>query len=621
MDVLINIARALDAGDFEAARSGLFDPPRGGIDATGRKLLLSLWRRYFKLAPEIAQAPAHGEVSVASVANDLGRRADAALDGKSEWRLYHILSLAEDHLGSDLLAAFLAGVFWNRVVEFPDGLSRELLARVFLGQNNSLFVGFFENALAHRTRVPDFWLVQSLVRTFSELGDSDHNAKISAMLSRAKRPDLQILFEVYLGVAHQDDFDEVASQARSLSVPEHRARVSEMLLGLAQTERTIKAAVDLHEELGDPPDPDERSFMRARLAVSEGRWQDVMELTKTIVNHAGLGKEAICLRALALAHLGDFENARGAIRYVTEHPATAWFLRFRASVLSVAQRLLADGAPPPGEMAAPALHVGAGRPLAQSLWVGPHLRWIERLSMATYLANGWRYKLYVYETPQNVPEGVELADATSVIDRRQVFREDAGSGMHKGSLGAFSDLFRYRMIARFGGMWTDTDVINLRAFDPDGARFIATERTDAGLIGLNGAMMAAPPGDRLQLEAAAASLERMQAKDFHFGRIGPELLCDMIGNGGAQGYHILPMSFLNPVGWMETGVLTRPSQALRDRGVLDSAMNIHVYTETWRLLGMNLREPPESGVLSELYTQLAEVPAAQRRPVLDILGG
>lgn len=133
-------------------------------------------------------------------------------------------------------------------------------------------------------------------------------------------------------------------------------------------------------------------------------------------------------------------------------------------------------------------------------------------------------------------------------------------------------------------------------------------------------MMAAPAGDPLQKEAASASLERLQAGDFHFGRIGPELLCDMIGNGGAQGYRILPVAFLNPVGWMETGLLTRPSSVLRSRGILETAMNIHVYTETWRLLGMNLAEPPESGFLSVLYAQIAEAPANHRRPVLDVLG-
>jgi hypothetical protein len=620
VDAMIDIARALDANNFPAARAGLCDPPRSGVDATGRKLLLSLWRRYFKLAPEIVNAPAKGDRSVASIATDLGRRAEKALDGQEPWRLYHFLPMAEKHLGSDLLAAFLAGVFWDRVADLPDGMAREILARVFLGQDGGLFADLFEQSLANRDHVPDFWLVQSLLRTFSELGESDHDSRLSAIVRRAKRPDLVHLFEVYLGIAHQDAFELVADKARHLTAPAHRARVSSMLLGLAQTERTIAAAVALHYELGAPPDPEEAAFMEARQALSERRWHDVTELTSGIVNHPQLGKEAICLRALALAHLGDLDNARAAIRYVAEHPASVWFLRFRASVLSVAQRLLADGAPPPGEMAAPALAVRAGRPMAQSLWVGPRLRWIERLSMATYLANGWRYRLFVYETPENVPEGVELADATSVIDRRQVFREDAGSGMHKGSLGAFSDLFRYLMIARFGGMWTDTDVINLRAFDPEGARFLATERTDAGLIGLNGAMMAAPAGDPLQKEAASASLERLQAGDFHFGRIGPELLCDMIGNGGAQGYRILPVAFLNPVGWMETGLLTRPSSVLRSRGILETAMNIHVYTETWRLLGMNLAEPPESGFLSVLYAQIAEAPANHRRPVLDVLG-
>jgi hypothetical protein len=196
-------------------------------------------------------------------------------------------------------------------------------------------------------------------------------------------------------------------------------------------------------------------------------------------------------------------------------------------------------------------------------------------------------------------------DAAAILPRSEIFSEGAASGMHKGSLGAFSDLFRYALIMQRGGMWTDTDVINLRAFEPDGARFISTERSDAGLIGLNGAMMAAPAGDALQQTALRRSRELMANDGLHFARIGPELLAEIVGDQGNQGYRLLPTSFLNPVGWMETGKLLRPFEEICTLPVLEEAMNIHVYTETWRLLGLSLQAPPlDGGFLASVYDRL-----------------
>ena len=45
------------------------------------------------------------------------------------------------------------------------------------------------------------------------------------------------------------------------------------------------------------------------------------------------------------------------------------------------------------------------------LWVGDTLSTMERLSIASFLAQGYEYHLYVYQTVSNVPRGTILKAA------------------------------------------------------------------------------------------------------------------------------------------------------------------------------------------------------------------
>ncbi len=78
------------------------------------------------------------------------------------------------------------------------------------------------------------------------------------------------------------------------------------------------------------------------------------------------------------------------------------------------------------------------------------------------MAQGHPYHLYTYE-PIDVPPGVILQDANQILPQSLIFRNQNGKG--KGSLAAFSDLFRYKLLLDRGGWWVDTDVFCLKPFD------------------------------------------------------------------------------------------------------------------------------------------------------------
>lgn len=95
-----------------------------------------------------------------------------------------------------------------------------------------------------------------------------------------------------------------------------------------------------------------------------------------------------------------------------------------------------------------------------SLWVGDELSIFEQLSISSFLKNGHKFNLYTYNHIRNIPDGTTIKDANEIIKEDHIFIDS------KGSLGSFSDLFRWKMISMSTpGYWVDTDVICIKPFD------------------------------------------------------------------------------------------------------------------------------------------------------------
>ncbi len=538
------------------------------------------------------------------------------------WQVYPLLELYENSVGAESLGFVMAVALADQLEQLPPEVVGELLHRIFATGRHSLIEMAWRAAFSQaQAFVPDFWLYQSLCRTLSEAGSSDPGQAVRGMLQAAGADRLTPLFAAYEGFLRQAAVAQAMVSAAALKDPDHRRKIAVWALGASQTDALMPLAVQLHQEVSGPEDEIDRQFMQARLAAAEQRWPDVLRLTRPMVETGPLRHPALCLAALALAHEGRHDEARQALEHIHRGGLAPWFLVGRAHLIDLTNRLLQDGLPLPGAVSPPVMATGPGRPLAQSLWIGPRLRWIERLSMQSYLANGWRYQLYVYELPENVPEGVELMDAAAILPRAALFREGAGSGMHRGSIGAFSDLFRYALLVQRGGMWTDTDVINLDRFEPEGRRFVATEVNDAAIVGTNGAMMAAPAGCAIQRIALHRAQALLDAGGVQFARIGPVMLAEIFAKEGLRDYVLLPPTFLNPIGWMETGVLLEPFADFVTRPALAQARNIHVYTETWRLIGLTLLHPPEDDSFLSRLGRMLEDPPRGLRGVRELLAG
>src|SRR5260370_41461540 len=97
--------------------------------------------------------------------------------------------------------------------------------------------------------------------------------------------------------------------------------------------------------------------------------------------------------------------------------------------------------------------------LVQSLWIGRKLSAMERLSIASFLANGHEYHLYVYEEIENTPKGTVLKAADEILPESMIFQYKS----HPSHAG-FSNFFRYKILLSRGGRWGVTDGVVLRRF-------------------------------------------------------------------------------------------------------------------------------------------------------------
>ena len=122
------------------------------------------------------------------------------------------------------------------------------------------------------------------------------------------------------------------------------------------------------------------------------------------------------------------------------------------------------------------------------LWVGSRLSRMEYYSIKSFLKVGYEVHLWCYEEIENVPQGTIIKDANLVLNVEDIF-------LLKKSFLPFSDIWRYKFLYEFGGIWFDLDMLCLKQFDTNDEYIISSEYTmQNGRFKSNIGILKAPKG-------------------------------------------------------------------------------------------------------------------------------
>jgi len=108
--------------------------------------------------------------------------------------------------------------------------------------------------------------------------------------------------------------------------------------------------------------------------------------------------------------------------------------------------------------------------IVHGLWIGRRLSKVELLTIRSFIHHGHEFHLWLYDNLEHDPpvEAV-IRDANEILPAKKIYRRrhnDPKSGVGKGSVGSpFADLFRYKLLHRHGGWWSDMDMTCLKPLD------------------------------------------------------------------------------------------------------------------------------------------------------------
>lgn len=214
--------------------------------------------------------------------------------------------------------------------------------------------------------------------------------------------------------------------------------------------------------------------------------------------------------------------------------------------------------------------------IVQGLWIGERLSIIEQLSISSFIKNGHEYHLYVYDDVKGIPDSAIVKDANEIIPDSEIFYLENGPG--KGSVAAFSDIFRYKLIHDRGGYWVDSDFVCLRFLDfTDEYVFSSEHIGDNKTAIVNAGVIKAPR----QSGVIKYCLEKSTATDrgsLDWGDIGPKLIKESIIKHELTQFVQLPVRFCPiPYQWLANFLVV-------DRSLfnLDGVYMIHLWNEQWR---------------------------------------
>lgn len=181
--------------------------------------------------------------------------------------------------------------------------------------------------------------------------------------------------------------------------------------------------------------------------------------------------------------------------------------------------------------------------IVNALWIGESITRLEELTIKSFILKGHEFRLWIYEKVKGLPEDVVCMDASLIIPREKIFRYRNRNqfGHGKGSLGGFSDLFRYKLLYESGGWWVDMDVTCLKALD-FGSEYVFRTHHELKLVGN---VLKCPPRSELMKRCYERTMNEVDENNTDWHK-PIQILCDEVTRLGLESYIV---SFTNEDCW------------------------------------------------------------------------
>ncbi len=244
------------------------------------------------------------------------------------------------------------------------------------------------------------------------------------------------------------------------------------------------------------------------------------------------------------------------------------------------------------------------RPVVQSLWIGKTLSVMEQLAIRSFLENGHPFHLYAYEEIDNIPAGTVVRCGEEILPAAEIFCYPWGFG--KGSVAAFADLFRYKLLLERGGWWADMDAVCARPLDFEDEHVLGLERSRGGGRQINNAVIKAPIGSPL-MEYCWEQGRRMDRARLVWGQLGPRLLTRAV-EALAVPARILPPEVFYPIDYWQVWQLIRSGEMPGD------CYTIHLWNARWHAERLDPNAVYDQGCLFEQLKRRYGVPSPPGAP-------
>jgi hypothetical protein len=231
-----------------------------------------------------------------------------------------------------------------------------------------------------------------------------------------------------------------------------------------------------------------------------------------------------------------------------------------------------------------------------SLWIGPALGILERLAITSFLRQGHEYHLYCYDEIANIPAGTIVKDANAVLPASRIFCYQRGPG--KGSVAAFANLFRYKLLLENGGWWVDADIVCLKPFDFPDPMVFASEQLTVSSSQTANAVLRLPAGHIVARHCYELA-DRREPRTLNWGDTGPRLLHQVVTTHGLTPL-VKEIGAFCPLPWWDWR-LALDADAGMSLALYESSWAIHLWREKWRRAGIEGQtEFPANSLLSQL---------------------